>query len=438
MALVLLLLCVLSPVQASVRSREEALRFANKERNAPSLVIPSEGDKFSHEGESLVLRAQREVKDRADALYALVAAPEVKLQETLADGRVDLFKELSKQAKSSRISTKREWKQQVKAHPSRVQEQGYLRNYVAGSRLLAELENLLYSGETEEVDEVSLFAPALEKDTSDYEVHLLMQPAYLPSHMTLIRVFPFLDPRWPYLVTNIPLEDRSTVARALSFADVPRRYITPQSFLYYATNRESRLCEVWTLEYIDALANYVITRALEYNNDTFVKDTCLNLPFVDANFASPVSQCRRNSIQILEIAAGDGRLTHFLERAVSVKLQQCALSLSVTFVASDLAPSSSGSVQPWDAQEALTHVPAQIVLLSWMPMGLDLSRTIRAFPSVLEYVLIGETDYGVSGTPVDTWGIGAGDDAFDDFAIVDDERLQLLRPWQIARSDSPL
>lgn len=53
------------------------------------------------------------------------------------------------------------------------------------------------------------------------------------------------------------------------------------------------------------------------------------------------------------------------------------------------------------------HEP-QIVLSSWMPMGRDWTAAVRRTPSVREYVLIGEADYGICGDPWLTWGFRGG------------------------------
>lgn len=58
--------------------------------------------------------------------------------------------------------------------------------------------------------------------------------------------------------------------------------------------------------------------------------------------------------------------------------------------------------------EALrTHDP-DFVLSCWMPMGHDWTAAFRAKASVREYILIGESDYGICGHPWRTWGFRGG------------------------------
>ena len=62
------------------------------------------------------------------------------------------------------------------------------------------------------------------------------------------------------------------------------------------------------------------------------------------------------------------------------------------------------------AEEALEQFQPHIVLVSWMPLGMDFTTSIRATASVLEYILIGEADSGICGHPRLTWGIADSDD----------------------------
>ncbi|RKO88830.1 hypothetical protein BDK51DRAFT_52216 [Blyttiomyces helicus] len=74
-----------------------------------------------------------------------------------------------------------------------------------------------------------------------------------------------------------------------------------------------------------------------------------------------------------------------------------------------------------------------------MSKGSDWTREFRACPTVDEYLLIGETDHGVSGIPWDTWSVGRPGSAStymtEGWVRVDLDALSVL---QIARTDTPL
>jgi len=109
-------------------------------------------------------------------------------------------------------------------------------------------------------------------------------------------------------------------------------------------------------------------------------------------------------------------------------------------VATDLAGnigdfSKRFPVERLDHKQALKQHRPQLVLCSWMSMGVDLTETFRKAKFVTEYVLIGEVDYGVSGKPWETWGLG-GEPLYyqQGFNRTTLSELNLL---QIARSDTP-
>ena len=67
---------------------------------------------------------------------------------------------------------------------------------------------------------------------------------------------------------------------------------------------------------------------------------------------------------------------------------------------------------------------------------MDLTQDFKETDSVQEYVLIGETDFGVSGHPSRTWGMGVDEST----EVQTFERVELdgLSVFQIGRSDTPL
>jgi len=110
----------------------------------------------------------------------------------------------------------------------------------------------------------------------------------------------------------------------------------------------------------------------------------------------------QNPVVILEVGAGNGRLTHFLRQYLDVKL-----SGKIKMIASDSGEWKLKSNFPVEAighEEALKQYNPQIVIFSWMPYQEDYTDDFRATESVEEYLLIGETDGGCCGHEWFTWG----------------------------------
>lgn len=93
-------------------------------------------------------------------------------------------------------------------------------------------------------------------------------------------------------------------------------------------------------------------------------------------------------------------------------------------------------VEKLDHEQTLLHHRPDIVICSWMSMKVDLTSAFRASRSLTEYILIGEVDYGVSGTARETWGLQDPEPLYsrEGFQRITLEKLSLL---QLARSDSP-
>ena len=102
---------------------------------------------------------------------------------------------------------------------------------------------------------------------------------------------------------------------------------------------------------------------------------------------------------MLEVGAGDGRLSHYLRRY---------LPAGVALVATDAQPrrATRCAIEALDVEAALrTHAPA-LVLACWMPAGRDWTAALRACASCREYVLVGPADSAISGHEWLTWGRG--------------------------------
>jgi hypothetical protein len=102
---------------------------------------------------------------------------------------------------------------------------------------------------------------------------------------------------------------------------------------------------------------------------------------------------------VLEIGAGSGALSH----QIGMRLRGQA-----RVVASDDHSSQIETVipvEPLDCSAALAaHTPA-VVLVSWMPPGVDWTAEVRACASACAYVMIGEPDGENCGDSWSTWGV---------------------------------
>lgn len=103
---------------------------------------------------------------------------------------------------------------------------------------------------------------------------------------------------------------------------------------------------------------------------------------------------RRGARRILEVGAGDGRLTHWLQPLVPQAM----------FVATDdgswhiTGSHRLADVRPASVETALRRHAPDTVLSSWMPYRVDWTPAFRATASVARYVLIGEGEWGCVGT----------------------------------------
>lgn len=137
-----------------------------------------------------------------------------------------------------------------------------------------------------------------------------------------------------------------------------------------------KIYEFLTQEFVEALAGYLEKRILE------------------------IHTTQKKELRILEVCAGDGRLTHFLQHFLDQKVPN---QYSIT--ASDSGEWSIKPVFPVvkiNHLQALDQIQPDIVICSWMPKGKDLTRDFRLTASVKEYILIGNPQE--CGDPWLTWG----------------------------------
>lgn len=137
--------------------------------------------------------------------------------------------------------------------------------------------------------------------------------------------------------------------------------------------------EIFTQEYIDAFANYLITQA-EQSKAT------LNDPYT-----------------VLEVAAGMGKLTYFLTQRLN-NIRPGLIRIISSDKKVDLK-NNPFNVEELDCKTALEKYPqAKLAICSWMPPGIDFSHFFRKQPNIDGYILIGTTDSSVCGEAWETWG----------------------------------
>eukprot|EP00736_Rhodelphis_marinus_P007921 Rmarinus@m.2768 len=287
-------------------------------------------------------------------------------------------------------------------------------------------------------------SPTFQDCIHDDTVACLFNATCLPSLQDLHDVFPWLHPDvmkqaaspppshdfWnPSLadltrLASVDAKREGVFGERLEKAEAP---IIPPEWVYLYSNEARRSCEIWNKEYISGLTWYLVSRAEHYVSGNAVSDS--------------------EPLRILEVGAGDGRLSFFLKQEIRRAHPEWAARLS--FTATDaqgshwthrasalpsdvsygnIAESTKGSnPQPlspcseeWrgasglaafpvgraSAEKSIDDTQPHIVLSSWMTRGQDWTRAMRAAASVQEYILIGEADFGVSGLPWATWGVG--------------------------------
>lgn len=192
----------------------------------------------------------------------------------------------------------------------------------------------------------------------------LRDPAYLPTYAEVQRVFRF-EPANP------------EYGRLTDFS----RFL-PQVF--GETQGMPGVNEYYTREYISELGSYMVDRLRQLGGTP------------------------ERPIQMLEIAAGQGRLSYFLRQELNRRLEEANLGPIYQLATTDLYPASApnrpqlSDIEALGYEEALQKYNPQIVLAAWMPNAEkrgqklvvlpDWTETIRATDSVQEYVMIGDPD----------------------------------------------
>lgn len=219
-------------------------------------------------------------------------------------------------------------------------------------------------------------------------------PTYLPTHDEILRAF---------------------CPDGYSLSDTKREWDR-----FCRDDEENPFFEVLNEEFIDAFTDYLVTRAESF----------------DVTEGQPVT--------ILEVGAGNGRLSYFLQKKLEEKFPG-----KIRVVATDSGEWELKQVFPVEVighDDALKKYQPKIVIFSWMPPFEDYSADFRKMDSVEEYLLIGEADDDMSGDAWLTWGIDPTaykkkpeDRAIPPYEVDGFERENLvdISKKQICRTDFP-
>lgn len=213
----------------------------------------------------------------------------------------------------------------------------------------------------------------------------LRDPSFLPTHEDIMEAFG-------------PESDRDGVAYKI-WEDFCRKGPRP---VYELLNKE----------HLEAFSDYLVDRLNQLGATT------------------------ERPVKILEVCAGNGRLSHFLRQMLERKAPGLTQVIATDSGESNLVPDFPVALAPHN--QALTQQAPRIVICSWMPMMLDLTADFRKTTSVDEYILIGETDESISGDEIETWGMVNADET-PRYALEGFERRDLkeLSKLQTCRTDTP-
>ena len=137
--------------------------------------------------------------------------------------------------------------------------------------------------------------------------------------------------------------------------------------------------EILTKEYINQFAGYLAEKIENYGGS------------------------KENPAKLLEVGAGDGRLSYFLNRKLN-KLVPGKFNLVATDSGEEVRIKPVFDVEKIDYKAALKKYSPTIVISSWMPAGVDWTSDFRSEPSVKEYILVGPPFDATCGDMSLTWG----------------------------------
>lgn len=163
------------------------------------------------------------------------------------------------------------------------------------------------------------------------------------------------------------------------FSDVPEHSTECKNWREFV-DEDYKIYEIYTQEFIEKFSNFLLEQIKELKKEG-------------------------QPIIILEVGAGNGRLTHFLGDKLKEMPSDLAKCIAVDSGESKIKEAFlETTIEKIDYKEALKKYKPKIVISSWMPHNEDWTADFRKEDSVEEYILIGEEDGGCCGSPIKTWG----------------------------------
>ena len=158
-----------------------------------------------------------------------------------------------------------------------------------------------------------------------------------------------------------------------TYKEITSAFKSDEEWRRFCFDRENPVFEFLNKEFISTFSTYLSQQIKKLEHK--------NLPII-----------------ILEIGAGNGRLSYFLRQKIEDK--------SLKIIATDNGKWNLKTIFPVetiDYKLALKKYNPEIVICSWMPFKIDFTKEIRKTKSVKEYILVGETDGGCCGDEQLTW-----------------------------------
>ena len=183
-----------------------------------------------------------------------------------------------------------------------------------------------------------------------------------------------------------------------------------QDLIFKRESVTSQVYEVFTQEYIEQMSRYLGQRIEE-----------LHIPMA----------------AILEVPGGNGKLSYFLRQSLQDSLGEDRFNLFSLDKSTHIPAKSGAYVESGpDYKYGLSKYKPDIIVTSWMPLGVDWPRDYRNVQNLKEYILIGER--AVCGTP----GVYGRDEDGHTLAAPEYQRdgfgmRYLNLGTQICRSDVP-
>lgn len=166
--------------------------------------------------------------------------------------------------------------------------------------------------------------------------------------------------------------------------------------------------EILTREFVEQFSQYLSSKIISHTNQNPTK-------------------CR-----IVEVGAGDGRLSEFLNRALQSQVEGLY----------ELIPTDSGDQDSWNVDltfpvialdnESALKLNPHIIICSWMPQTEDWTANFRRLANLKEYILIGDPSH--CGCLYQTWGQLRNPPDYERDGFTRFDRPELSR-WQLCSYD---